>query len=59
MKIARVIAIIAGIPLYLKMARYSPDNINIGKDKPTETAVVVSTGVVVAALKTKNSPIRK
>ena len=59
MKIARVIVIIAGIPLYLKMARYSPDNTKIGKAKEMETAEVISTGVVVALLKTENSPIRK
>ncbi len=59
MKIPRVIVIIAGIPLYLKMARYSPDDTKIGKAKEMEAAEVISTGVVVALLKTENSPIRK
>jgi hypothetical protein len=59
MQIARAIVIIAGNPLYLKMARYSPDETKIGKAKAMETAEVISTGVVVALLKTENSPIRK
>jgi hypothetical protein len=56
MSVARVMVIIAGIPLKRKMARYRPDKTKIGIAKATEAALVTNIGNVVRLLKVKNSP---